>query len=84
MVGCGSKNGHQNAFKGETLWDMSGKRDWTICSKSIFFILDTNSQHNWGRGVDKYDRLITQRIFTLIVNRIFIRTHKIMRKVTMC
>lgn len=25
MVGCGYKIGHQNAFKGETLWDMSWK-----------------------------------------------------------
>ena len=44
------------------------KRDWTMCSKydnSSRF----NSQHNWG---DLYDLVINMRVFTLIMNKIFI------------
>ena len=33
-----------------------------------------NSGHNWR---DLYDHLVTQRIFTLIMNRIFIREPKL-------
>ena len=50
-------------------------RDWTTCSKH-----DNHSRlHNW---VDLYDHLMSMRIFILILNEIFIRAPKIMRKVT--
>ena len=39
-----------------------------------------NSQHNWG---DLYDHLMRARVFTLIMNKIFIRDPKMMRKLAM-
>ena len=40
--------------------------------------LEINSQHhNWG---DLYDHQMMKRVFTLIMNNIFIRALKIMRK----
>jgi hypothetical protein len=45
----------------------------------ICYYFRFNSQHDWGGG-DFYDYLMSTRIFTLIMMKIFIRTPKIMRQ----
>ena len=67
LVGCGSKNRHEK--------DMF-ESDWTTFSKCVIYSR-FNSQHNWG---DVYDHLTRKRIFTSIMNKIFIRALKNMRK----
>ena len=44
------------------------KRDWTMCSKQVNHS-KLNNQHNWG---NLYDHLMSTRIFTLVMNEIFI------------
>ena len=39
-----------------------------------------NSEHYWGGG-DLYDNFLSTRIFTSIMNKIFVLAPKIMRKV---
>ena len=58
--------------------------DWTTCSK---FVDDSrpNGQRNMGRGWSHlHDRLTRKKLFTLIVNRKFIRAPKFMRKMALC
>ena len=58
VVRCGSMNGYQkDVFE----------RDWTTCSKYDNHSR-LNSQCNWG---NLYDHLMGMRIFTFIVNMIF-------------
>ena len=44
------------------------EKDWTACLEYDNHAR-LNSQHNWG---DLYDHLMSMRIFTLIMNKIFI------------
>ena len=68
VVRCGSKNGHQN--------DVS-KRHCTMCSRNDNHSR-LNRQHNWR---DVYGHLMSTRIFTLIIKKIFKWAPKVMRKV---
>ena len=53
------------------------QRGWTTCSQyNIHSRFD--NQHNWER--DLYDHLMSAKIFTLILNQIFIYAPNIMRK----
>ena len=71
MLRCGSKN-----------WTLKWhvfKRDWTMWSKYVNR-LGLHSQHDWR---DLYDHLMSTRIFTFIVNKIFMWAPKVMRQVTL-
>ena len=70
LVGCLSKNGTPNKHV--------LKRNWTMCSKFINHSR-YNNPHNGGEGRRPMDHLITQRIFTLRINMIFIRTPYMMK-----
>ena len=67
VVRCGSKNGHQR---------LVFKRDWATCSKYLNYSR-LSSQHVWG---NQYGHLMSMRIFTLIMNKIFIWAPKILRQ----
>ena len=56
---CGTKNGHHK--------DMF-KRDWATCSINVNHSR-LNGQDNWG---DIYDHLMSTRIFTLTMIKVFI------------
>ena len=68
VIRYGSKNGHQK--------DVS-KREWTMCSRNDNHS-SLNRQHSWR---DLYGHLISTRIFTLRVTKIFMWASKIMREV---
>ena len=72
MVRCESKNRHHEV----RVLD----RDWIACSKYANHST-LNSQNHWG---DLYDHLMTTKIFTSIVNKIFIRAPEIMRQMAIC
>ena len=59
VVRCGSKKGYQKGML---------KRDWTTCSRYDNHST-LKSQHKWG---DLHDHVISMRIFTSIMNKIFI------------
>ena len=48
-----------------------------VCAPNMIIILGLISTQGGGL----YDHIVSMRIFTLIVNKMFIGTHKIMRKV---
>ena len=50
-----------------------------ICAHIILAFPRSVSKHNWK---DLYDHLMSTRLFTFILSKIFIRSLKIMRKVT--
>jgi len=72
IVRCGSKNRHKARIM------------WTTCSKFVNHSR-LNSEHYlliylfWG-GVDIYDHLMNSRVFTSVMNEIFIWAPEIMRK----
>ena len=53
------------------------KRNWIMCSKNDMHS-KLSSQHNWG---DLDDYLMSTRIYTFIIDKIFILAPEIMRKV---
>ena len=43
-------------------------QDWTTCSKYVKYVKFNNHHNDWG---DFYDHFMSTRIFSLIINRIF-------------
>ena len=68
VVWCDSKNGYQK---------YSVLKNIGVCSKYGNYSR-LNSQHNWG---DLYDHFMNMSVFTSMLNKIFIWTLRIMRKV---
>lgn len=53
-------------------------RNWILCSKVVVHFRHHSQLYYWG---NLYDQLITHRMFTLTMNKIFIQASKIMREV---
>ena len=70
VVQCGSKNnGIRHGFQ---LKDFSPRKDWIACSEYDNHFR-FNNQHNWGDHLNRW-----MRIFTLMMDKMFIRAPKIM------
>ena len=74
--GCKINNGHQFK-KASTMCYPVFKRDWTTCSKYDFKHCRLSSQHHNGGAL--YNHLMSTRILTLMMNKIFIRAPKTMK-----
>ena len=70
VVSCGCKN----ALKKDLCW-----REIGLCAENVNHSR-LNSQDNWG---DLYDYLMSTRIFTLTMSKIFIWAPKVIRNITM-
>ena len=66
-------------FGGGTPFKHVFKRGLTTCSKNVLCTM-LDSQHDCG---DLYDHLMSTRIFTLIMNKLFIWAPKMMRQMAM-
>ena len=76
MIWCGLKNGHHKDFYLEEIVGVCVQNLITFLSAIVSVI-------GRGRRVDLYDHLMSTRIFTLIMNMMFLRALKIKRKAAM-
>ena len=63
VVRCGSKNGYQK--------DIMWLEEIGLCAQNLITILGSMVNISLGEG-ELYDHLMSRRIFTLIMNKIFI------------
>ena len=70
VIRCASKNKYHEDI-------MYLKKNQTMCSK-YDNQYRLNSQHHW---VNLYDHLTSKRIFTFMMNKVFVRAPKVMRNI---